>query len=199
MRAGIDLTKERQRGLIANVDCEFRIVAPKWVERLMNFANWYNDGADYPALQLIYPDLQNRFQWEKGFESRFVQPLLQPGTPCTPVDQQFWDSVGSDKDRFPNWKFSDKPHTKVFISKAILENKEWITYVTHDLSDGAWQILGETGIETGGPELACLHAMVEKDPTLVDLADLPLGWYAERSAPAEPWERFEAGPEETSD
>jgi len=32
----------------------------------------------------------------------------------------------------------------VFISKAIEEDKEWITYVTQDLSDGAWQILGES-------------------------------------------------------
>jgi len=39
------------------------------------------------------PDLQNRFQWEEGFENRFIQPLLQPDTPCTPVDQQFWDSI----------------------------------------------------------------------------------------------------------
>ncbi len=199
LRAGDDVTKERQRGLIANVDCEFRIVAPKWAERLMNFANWYNGSASYPVLQVIYPDLQNRFQWEKGFENRFIQPLLQPDTPCTPVDQRFWDSIGKDEERFPDWKFSERPHTKVFISKPVQEDKEWITYVTHDLSDGAWQILGETGVEGGGPELACLHHMVEKDPTLAELADLPKGWYAERTAPGTPWERFESESEETDE
>ena len=165
----------------------------------MNFANWYNDGVEYPALQIIYPDLQNRFQWERSFESRFVQPLLQPGTPLTPIDHQFWDSIGTNEERFSDWKFPDKPHTKAFISKALQENKEWITYVTHDLSDGAWQILGETGIESGGPELACLHHMVEKDPTLAELADLPKGWYAERVAPGRPWERFEHEPEKVDD
>ncbi|HTM18649.1 MAG TPA: DUF4262 domain-containing protein [Terracidiphilus sp.] len=199
MCAGVDLTKERQKELISNVDCELRLVAPKWVERLMNFANWYNDGVEYPALQIIYPDLQNRFQWERSFESRFVQPLLQPGTPLTPIDHQFWDSIGTNEERFSDWKFPDKPHTKAFISKALQENKEWITYVTHDLSDGAWQILGETGIESGGPELACLHHMVEKDPTLAELADLPKGWYAERVAPGRPWERFEHEPEKVDD
>jgi hypothetical protein len=56
------------------------------------------------------------------------------------VDQQFWDSVRKDEECFPDWKFSDKPHTKVFIPKAIQEGLEGITFVTYDLSDGAWQI-----------------------------------------------------------
>lgn len=196
MRAGIDVTQEPQKGLISGVDCDLRIVAAKWASRLMNFANWYNEGTEYPVLQVIYPDLQNRFQWDDGFENRFMQPLLQPDAPHTRVEKQFWESIKSDEERFPDWKFPDKPHTKVFLSKAIQEDKEWITYVTHDLSDGAWQILGETGIETGGPELACLHQMVEKDPTLADLADLPKGWSAERTSPGERWERFENPPEE---
>lgn len=199
MRNGVDLTKALQTDLIRSVDCEFRLVAPKWVERLMNFANWYNDGVGYPVLQVIYPDLQNRFQWEEGFDQRFIQPLLQPGTPSTVVDQQFWDSIGKDEERFPDWKFPDKPHTKVFISKAIQEGTEWITFVTHDLSDGAWQILGETGIEDGGPELACLHHMVEKDPTLIELFDLPKGWLAEREVPGKPWERHEHVPDEAEE
>ena len=199
MRDGVDVTTERQKELIANVDCELRVVSPEWAKRLMNFANWFNGGADYPVLQVLYPDLQNRFQWEEKFDNRFIQLLLQPGTPRTHVDQQFWDSIGKDEERFPGWKFPDKPHTKALISKAIQDESEWITYVTHDLSDGAWQILGETGIETGGPELACLHHMVERDPTLEELADLSKGWYAERTVPGEPWERFEKEPEEAEE
>ena len=193
------MTKERQKELIANVDCELRVVSHEWVKRLMNFANWFNGGSDYPVLQIIYPDLQNRFQWEGNFDDGFTQPLLQPGISRSAVEQQFWDSIGKDEQRFPDWKFPDKPHTKAFVSKAIQEKTEWITYVTHDLSDGAWQILGETGIETGGPELACLHHLVERDPTLEELADLPKGWCAERAAPGQPWERFEKGPEEADE
>lgn len=191
MRAGADLTKQRQKELIGNVDCELRPVAPKWIARLMNFANWYNNSAEYPVLQVIYPDLQNRFQWEEGFSPRFIQPLLQPGTPLTAVDHQFWNSIGKDEERFPGWAFPDKPHTKVFVSSTIRENKEWITFVAHDLSDGAWQMVGDTGAESGGPELACLHHMIERDPTLLEIADLPKGWAAERSSPDQPWHRFE--------
>ena len=199
MRAGVDLVKMRQSELIANVECEFRAVDPNWVARLMNFANWYNGDTHYPVLQAIYPDLQNRFQWEAGFEKRFSQPLLQTNPPFTEIDQQFWDSIGDDNERFPEWRFPDKPHTKAFVSTAVEEGREWITFVTHDLSDGAWQILGKTGIESGGPKLICLHHIIDLDPTLAELADLPKGWYAERHAPGEPWERFESEPDSSDD
>jgi hypothetical protein len=50
----------------------------------------------------------------------------------------------------------------VFISKAVQDGKGWITLVTHDLSDGAWQILGETGIETEGPELVTWYRKIRR-------------------------------------
>jgi hypothetical protein len=78
----------------------------------MNFSNWYNGNTDYPALQVIYPDLQNRFQWEEGFENRFTQPLLQPDAPWTTVDQRFWDSTRRDTERFPLSRFLEKPVPK---------------------------------------------------------------------------------------
>jgi hypothetical protein len=198
LRADVDLAKGRHADLIGNVDCEFRPVDPKWVKQLMNWANWYYGGTDYPVLQVVYPDLENRFPGEEGFNEQFEQPLMQPGAPFTQVERRFWDSIDSDE-RFPDWQFADKPHTKVFTSKSIQEGKEWVTLVTHDLSDGAWQILGETGIDGGGLEMACLHHMVEMDPTLVELSDLPKGWWAEREAPGKPWERFECIPEDAEE
>jgi hypothetical protein len=44
--------------------------------------------------------------------------------------------------------------------------------------------------ESGGV-LVCLHHPIDEDPTLAELADLPLGWYAERDSADEPWHRFE--------
>ncbi len=48
--------------------------------------------------------------------------------------------------------------------------------------------------------LVCLHHTIDRDPSLAELADLPLGWWAERNTPDEPWYRYErqAG-EETDD
>lgn len=35
----------------------------------------------------------------------------------------------------------------------------------------------------------CLHHPIDRDPTLGELADLPVGWHAERDAVGERWIR----------
>jgi hypothetical protein len=95
------------------------------------------------------------------------------------------------------WKFADSPHTGTYISKAVYEHTEPVTYVSHDADDGAWQFLGDSMTESGGV-LVCLHHPIDEDPSLVELADLPLGWWAERAAPGEPWHRSEHNGEENA-
>ena len=79
----------------------------------------------------------------------------------------------------------------MFLSEAVHSSREPITYVSHDAEDGEWQFLGPSMAARGGPVLVCFHHPVDNDPTLKELADLPLGWYAERSKPNEPWVRHE--------
>ena len=40
--------------------------------------DWYYKGDGYPTLQLVWPDTEGHFPWEKEFDSRFdvAQPLL---------------------------------------------------------------------------------------------------------------------------
>ena len=196
-RADVDLTVGRHADLIGNVDCELRPVDPKWVKHLMNWANWYYRGTNYPVLQVIYPDLENRFSQDEGFNRRFVQPLMQPGAAMTEIEQDFWDSI-DERIKFPDWKFPDRPHTGVYLSKAVQSGNEPITYVSHDTHDGAWQFLGDSMTESGGV-LSCLHHPIDADPSLNELADLPLGWRAERDAPDEPWRRYQHEPESDSE
>jgi len=196
-REDVDLTQARQRDLIGNVDCEFRPVDPKWVKHLMNWANWYNEGTDYPVLQAVYPDLENRFPGDEGFNQRFAQPLMQPGVAFTEIESDFWESVEG-KGKFANWKFPDTPHTGVYLSKAVQAGTEPVTYVSHDADDGAWQFLGDSMIESGGV-LVCLHHPIDADSSLVELADLPIGWWAERESPGEPWHRYGQGPDEEAE
>lgn len=42
------------------------------------------------------------------------------------------------------------------------------------------------------------HHVIDRDPTLTELADLPLGWYAERDKVGEPWVRREREPDDES-
>jgi hypothetical protein len=115
-RAGVDLTNARQRDLLGKVDCEFRPVDPKWVKHLMNWGNWFYGGTDYPVLQAIYPDLENRFPEDEGFTQRFAQPLMQPGAITGRVETDFWDSIDGKK-KISDWKFPDPPHTACTFPK----------------------------------------------------------------------------------
>jgi hypothetical protein len=70
LRVGVDLTTGRHPNLTGQVDCEFRPVDRKWVEHLMGWALWFYDGDDFPVVQIVYPDLRNRFPRTKDSTSR---------------------------------------------------------------------------------------------------------------------------------
>ncbi len=194
LRAGVNLALGRHRDMVGDVECEFREVDPKWVDHLMDWAKWYYGGIDFPVLQAIYPDLENRFPEEVEFDSRFRQPLLQPNSAMTQIENDFWASADPDSSLF-NWKFPDSPHTSAFLSEAVHSGLEPVTYVSHDLDDGAWQFLGDTMAGGEKPVISCLHHPIDKDPSLNELADLRLGWYAERATPKDPWTRHQHEPE----
>jgi len=188
LREGIDLTRGRHRELVGEVECEFRPVDPKWISQLMGWATWYYAGRDFPVLQLVYPDLENHFPEDEGFEQYFAQPLMQPGSPMTRVENDFWASTDPESSLF-NWKFPDAPHTNAYLSETVHNGTEPITYVSHDVEDGAWQFLGDSMSFGGGPVISCLHHPIDRDRSLEELADLPVGWYAERAKVGEPWVR----------
>jgi hypothetical protein len=88
------------------------------------------------------------------------------------------------------WPFSDPENVAVFTLKSIIWESCPILLVTHDADDGCWQFLA------GSPELreedagvVCLREIVEGDPSVRDLADLPLGWRAWRQSIHHPWAR----------
>lgn len=197
MRRGIDLTADRQVGLIGEVDCQFRPVATRWTEHLMHAANWFYEDASYPVLQAVYPDLENRYPEDAGFDATFVQPLLQDGAESGPVEKDFWASNDPESSLF-QWKFSDPPHTGVFISTAVHRGVETITYVSHDIEDGNWQFHGDSMSGGDPPVYLCFHHVVDGDRSIEELADLPMGWCAGRQAPGFPWIRSlkEQDPEE---
>lgn len=195
LRAGVDLTKGRHRDLVGKVECEFRPVHPKWIRHLMDWATWYYAGADFPVLQAVYPDRENRFPEDSEFDKAFEQPLMQLNAVMTRVEVDFWASADPKSSLF-NWRFPDDPHTGVFLSQAVHNGTEPVTYVSHDAEDGAWQFLGDS-MADGSPTLSCFHHPVDRDPSLAELADLPLGWYAERSHLGQPWVRKKRQPDDS--
>lgn len=91
-----------------------------------------------------------------------------------------------------DWSFNQKPNTVVYTSKSVVEDRAWIHFVSHDADDGAWQfhsIVGAPKVEAD-VRAVLLSNIVAVDPTLNQLADLPLGWIAWRETPDGEWNRM---------
>jgi len=90
-----------------------------------------------------------------------------------------------------NWPFPDNPDVVVFTSKNVIENGDWIHYVSHDEEDGAWQFHGINGVpETeSDARIVLLRNMLKADSSLSAIADLPVGWFAWRDSADGPWKR----------
>jgi predicted adenylyl cyclase CyaB len=88
-----------------------------------------------------------------------------------------------------DWRFADSQDTVVVTLERILRGDSSLLLVTHDAEDGGWQFLdGEHVFEEDGV-IVMLGEMVQFDPSLLELADLPAGWCAWRTAPDQPWQR----------
>jgi hypothetical protein len=131
--------------------------------------NFY-DSNDFPAIQLVWTDRNNKFPWDNNFETEFEfrQPLL---------------------DRNAEFKYREAKNLGIFTTKQWLELDKPILHVIHD-NDGDWQFL--TGDQM--PEdakLVALEEMIIKDKTLNDVFDLDYGEQATREFIGGKWTRKE--------
>jgi hypothetical protein len=92
------------------------------------------------------------------------------------------------------WPFSDPRDLAVFTVDQVLNGEQPVLEVHHDISDGCWQFLTGEDVNPDAWRLVRLAGVVETDATLQQLADLPLGWYAERASEHAPWERHSVFP-----
>lgn len=129
--------------------------------------DFYNSN-NFPALQLVWTDRNDKFPWETNFEDEFIykQPLL---------------------DRNADFKFREAKNVAVFTTRQWIELGKPILRVIHD-NDGDWQFL--TGNQM--PEdakLVALQQMTIKDKTLNEVFDLEYGEEAEREFIGGKWTR----------
>ena len=86
------------------------------------------------------------------------------------------------------WPFTDPTDTGAYTTLRVLNEDYPILLVTHD-EDGAWQVLCGTTNDSDDGRLACLGCLFLRDPSIGELADLPLGWRASRESAGFPWHR----------
>lgn len=59
-------------------------------------------------------------------------------------------------------------------------------FASHE-TDGMWQLLDNHPVTMEDHCLVALEDAIRRDPTLVQLATLPIGWYAVRESVGRPW------------
>ena len=80
----------------------------------------------------------------------------------------------------------------VFTTKQVVKERKAILFVTHDADDGAWQFHSGDIARDEDAMLLALSEIVEIDPTIAELADLPVGYKASRASLSSSWKRFKA-------
>jgi hypothetical protein len=90
--------------------------------------------------------------------------------------------------KFLGWRFDVPQNTAVFICDHVASGESPILSVSHD-NDGDWQFLCDGFHSDEIPILVCLGCAVERDLTVLEVGDLPIGWAAERTAAGSAWRR----------
>jgi hypothetical protein len=86
-------------------------------------------------------------------------------------------------------RFEDPLNTAVFTTRFVIKDKKDITYVTHDLEDGTWQFLSNDDFEDyeDVAMIVGLGEIINIDNTVLEIADLPMGYYATRKNKKDQW------------
>ena len=90
------------------------------------------------------------------------------------------------------WPFGDPENVATITVRQIVHDGRAILFVSHDADDGMWQFLTGDPVEMADALLVSFREIHQLDPSIADLADLPVGWHASRESPQHPWVRYAA-------
>jgi Domain of unknown function (DUF4262) len=65
-------------GLLEGYSCQFKIIDKKWYDPFLGYALWFYGPVEFPVIQCLWPDKENRYPWDEGFANSDyeIQPLL---------------------------------------------------------------------------------------------------------------------------
>jgi hypothetical protein len=164
---------QRYEGITTNFSVAFVAVDPSYYRPYLGYARWFYGGSNFPAVQCVWPDKRGVFPWEPDYDARFFEV------------QRLLGAVGT----WPHgWPFDAPPNQATFTVRAVGQRTEPVLYVVHE-ADGTWQFLAGGPAVLAEAMLVALEVLLPIDPSLIEIADLPIGWEARRSAVGAPWER----------
>lgn len=163
---------------IGDYDVRLLTVDSEWHRDYFGYGIWFNQGQDFPALQIVWPDKQALYPWEAGFN-----PAWKAGQPLL--------------DRNLDFKFREERNTAVYTTRQVLAGLP-ILRVVHD-TDGDWQFLCDTTYEAADLKVVAFEEIVKRDPTVNELFQLNYGWHAWRVVEAADWQMAEDDEEAAND
>ena len=95
------------------------------------------------------------------------------------------------------WPFDQPPNAAAISLRQIVDGAAPVLLVTHDEDDHGWQFLdnsAEPKVEDA--VVVCMSHVVDSDPTLFEVSDLPPGWRAWREYVGAKWLRQESQDED---
>lgn len=87
-----------------------------------------------------------------------------------------------------SWAFEDPPNAAAVTMRQIVFESQPVLLVVRD-ADGGWQFLTGGPFEVTDGLIVALKNIIEQDPSLAELADLPSGWEAVRESQGAAWDR----------
>jgi hypothetical protein len=87
-----------------------------------------------------------------------------------------------------DWTFLDPQNVAVFTTRQVISGDSPVLYVSHD-EDGEWQFHTGTDVNIEDAMIVALSEIVKQDLSILDLAELPIGWIATRKNKNDNWQR----------
>lgn len=173
MRAGARFAAGERSTELASFPTAFVGMDRRYYREYLGYAGWLYRKVDFPVLQLVWPDKSGIFPWEPRYDTRFftLQRVLGP--------VEGWPF---------GWPFPDPPNVATFTSRQVVRDSRPIQLVTHDADDGSWQFLSVDSVTTADGMIVSLKSILERDPTVAELGNLPPGSRATRADAGSPWE-----------
>ena len=83
---------------------------------------------------------------------------------------------------------SSQPEVPAYVCSHVFRATRPVLFVSRE--DGDWQFLcGGSHASDETPRVVGQNHLIERDPSLSDLMDLPVEWEAERDTTESPWTR----------
>lgn len=87
--------------------------------------------------------------------------------------------------------FNEEMNVAVFTTRYVYREGKPILNVFHHDEDGAWEFIGDDNpLSDSDYVVLALEKIIKLDPSVLELADLPLGWAAYRERVDMPWSRY---------